>query len=397
MKNIPLIQDRASPCSYKQNLNCIFIFVQDADSDSIHERFDSGIQEDASYNPSLYSSVTPPLSKSKSSGTSWNGERSALYNFLLTNLPASDDSQESSDIDEEHTSKMAPKVWDKSPEKQDSGADSGLSKGADGSILENANRIQPCNLPEDVLGDKEQDNPVGGASNEVKSKNEDSIKQGEGSKLQRSQTPQPRTVAKLHGRRRTMSEDQMKVDANGNYITQVYSPNTTVITKDACRKSSLGYISENDGKGTWNAFDARNYRDSERLVRRDILPIRGIRINQQLIMPESYDKQLNRSLTQLNIDGAISNSAIKAIQRPSSNCEVFTDSTIVNDNLTKSWNISRKMAYEMPPKGRARIRLQRTTSAYMSSREGGFIQQIDLEAGCLKQSNEQYSSTISLV
>ena len=297
--------------------------------------------------------------------------------------PASDDSQESSDVDEENTSKLAPKVWDEFPEKQES-TDSGLSKGTDVLPSENGNRIQTHDLPEDVFGDKQQEALEGGAPNGVKSKSEDLVEQGEGSKLERSQTPQPRTVAIVQGRRiirprRTMSEQHMKFDINANYIA-----------KDASTKSTLGYISENGGKGTWNAFDARNYRGSERLIRRDILPIKSIRINQQMTMPESYDKQLNRSLTQLNIDGAISSSAIKAIQRSTStsNCAVLTDSTIVNDNFSRSWNIPRKMAYELPAKDRAHIRLQKAT---------GLVQQGDLEDGCVQKPNGHYSSTISLV
>ena len=372
--------------------------MQDADSDSIHERFDSGIQEDASYNLTPLKSGSPTSSKPRTRGTSWNGERSAMYNFLLTKLPGSDESQENSDI-EESKSKLAPSVWDQTPKKQQCA----VGEGAQGNEEQNAETVskaQALGPVEAVSGSKAKIAVV----KEPASRDNSEVQQTEKSDRQRDEAKMTRTVAKVQARkvvkhRRTQSEDQMRPDLNANYIIGGQMLNAPVQSKDAYTKRNLNYISEDEGRGAWNAFDARNYRGSERLVRREIPPIRGIRINQQLLMQESHDRNLTGSLTQLNIDGAISNNAIKAIRRSTSSLssDALSENTLANESFTRSWTMPRNMVSEASSGNRMQQRCKKTVSAYIPRLEEGATYRSEFEADYVQHSNGIVSSTVSLV
>ena len=322
-----------------------------------------------------------------------------MYNFLLTKLPSSDDSRENSDMEEQNTkSKLAPKVWDQISEKQESACSGAAERGSE--IKEDL-----ADQMNEVIGEKEkasvrEDVVVGGRLGE-----KSMIEQNDDSKLQWGQNLDPMTIASVHAKRivkhrRTQSEDRLRLDLNGNYLAKGYILNAPVdSTSDGHTKRNLGYISENDSKGSWNAFDARNYQASERLIRREIPPIRGIRINQQLLVPESSEKKLNGSLTQLNLDGAISSNAIRAIQRSSSssNCAVLTGDEAINENFSRSWTMPRKVDNEIPSKNRVQVRLQKTASAYFPSAHTHLRQKSALEGGYARHTTAMVSNTVSLV
>jgi len=374
--------------------------IKDADSDSIHERFDSGIQEDASYNLTPLKSGSPTSSKPKMRGTSWNGERSSMYNFLLTKLPGSDDSQENSDI-EESKSKLAPTAWDQTPKKQQSAAGE-IARGTEEQNTETVAKTQALGPVEAVSGSKAQDSTKIGVVKEHRSRDDGEVQQAEKSDRQHDEAKLTRTVAKVQARsivkhRRTQSEDQTRPDINANYI--IGGQMLDAPAQPAYTKRNLDYISENEGKGTWNAFDARNYRGSERLVRREILPIRGVRINQQLLMQESHDKNLTGSLTQLNIDRAISSNAVKAIRRSTSslNSDALSENTLANESFTRSWTMPRNMVSEASSGNRMQQRFKKTVSAYIPRVEEGETYRSEFVADYVQPSSGIVSTTVSLV
>ena len=423
----------------------IVIFLQDPDSNSIHERFDSGIQEDASYNLSSDNSLSSGSSRPRRPGTSWNHERSAMYNFLMSKLPKQENSQGSVDNDDEENVaesmmaetkrtgtksemvdeskdklvpsvwddgeyKMTPKVWDGDESKRDrlefEASKRCEQKTCDGEdeSHDNEGQLQPKDLDKKIEGKKEKHCNNQEIKKGDKLVKEESVEEEDACTLHRSQTLQPRTVARVQAKRivmhrRTQSEDQMKLDLNANYSSEADIVKMPMSARDSCAKKNLGFISEDQDQGTWNAFDARNYRRSERCIRREIMPIKSIRINQQMQKLENHDKKLSDSLTQLNLEGAISNQAIKAIHRSSSSlsCAGFTDGSMTNNELSRSWTMPRKILNETPPKGRASQRLQKTASAHFPSVEEDLKYTSGFEVGYLKHPNGIVSSTISLV
>lgn len=399
----------------------------------------------------------------KSRGTAWNGERSAMYNFLLTNI-GSDES--SSEIEENEEGKKAKergagmkhrkgeqsngkekihdedKGWNLEKENQfklgecvngirdmrvgagekDLGSCPNNTSCKTDSVMapqrKDANEFEieqgnaegfdektgqsRCRETE-ATGNKVNQEMV---AKEKSLKKDDSIDDEDGFGLKRCQTLQPRTIEKVKAKRivlhrRTQSEDHIRLDFNANYRTENDEQilKGKVSARDGYMKRNLEHISENEDKVAWNAFDARNYRGSERAIRREIMSIKGIRINQQLTSLENHDKKLNRSLTQLNIDGAISTNTMKAIRRSSSslNCAVATDGGAIHEDQSKSWSMPRKMYKEMPVNEKAKIRLQKTASAFIPREDDDQKFTSGFEVGYLTHPNGIVSSTISLV
>ena len=220
--------------------------------------------------------------------------------------------------------------------------------------------------------------------------------------LQRSQTMQPRKMSsrseqKLSKHRRTQSEDQIKSDANtmtnGGSRTDYQAP---LSARERYHYRNLGHISENGNTSTWNAFDSRNYRSSERIVRKDKPTLKKAAKSKHFSKLADQNKTLNGSLTQLNLEGAISSNAIKAIKRSVSitNCSVFT---IDNDQTNGCLTIPYGENVNGPNVIKDNNRLQKRASASISMSDGEPKYTSGYEVGYRTHPNGMVSSTISLV
>ncbi|XP_065063069.1 uncharacterized protein LOC135689684 [Rhopilema esculentum] len=355
--------------------------TENADRDSIHERFDSGIQEDASYNISQESKeTTSELSPTKRGNKqSWNGERSSRYDFLLkaSNASGSEDSQCSFDNEIAVEGKVnadrmvdvaSSNVWNRN---------SDVEKQA---TKNEGNTQVEKNTQMTVTSQAYEDEHV----------------------LQRSQTMQPRKMSsrseqKLSKHRRTQSEDQFKSDVNsmtnGESRTGYQTP---LSARERYHYRNLGHISENGNASTWNAFDSRNYRSSERIVRKERPMLKKAAKSKHFSKLADQNKALNRSLTQLNLEGAISSHAIKAIKRSVSitNCSVFT---IDNDQTNGCLTIPYGDNVNGPNVIKDNNRLQKRASASITMSDGEPKFTSGFEVGYRTHPNGMVSSTISLV
>lgn len=392
---------------YEPNSLSVVIFLQEGDSDSIHERFDSGIQEDASYNLSSNDSMSSMPGRPKRKDTSMNGERSAMYNFLLTKLQGSEESQGNSENEE-----LLHKNGKEDRSKR--GAISGekraksLELESDEKVFDAETRSKSGDMDGKIIAIKAASNEeipefvLGGET----SKREKKVAEEDDLFLKRSNTLQPRKMTKVQAKRiimhrRTQSEDRTMLDLNANYrnANEDHRATQPSSARDGYTKRNLEHISEFDGSATWNAFDARNYRGSERAIRREIMPIKSIRINQVTRKQEESGAKLKGSLTNLNLEGAISSSAIKAIRRSSSsqNCAALYEGGGSTVDFSRSWSMPRKKYDDKAASDSGRLRLQKTTSTYIPSEEELSQLSSGYEVAYLTYPNGMVSSTISLV
>lgn len=331
-------------------IHSIYFGFQDEDSDSIHERFDSGILEDAPFNVSNEIRDSP---RKQSSSPKPNSVRQNIQQ----------------------------------------------SKSKDGSLrysvhLEPAINVTVCKReetkPEAALFDEEQ------------------------ALLQRSHTMQPRKLAKekprkLNLHKRSFSEDRSKLDINSNVVdkdpeTDNHPRSAPLTARERYHRRHLGYISESGSPKNWDAFDSRNYGSSER-PRTKMPPLNGV-ISPDKGSPESkqfgelmqQNKQLNNSLTRLNLQGAISNGALQALKRSTSMGLISRDGAHSLDDTNVPMSVPRRhTAGQSSLRSKYNDRLRKTASAYFP----GFSEFRKLSTGYdidfLTNTNAMISSTISLV
>ena len=234
--------------------------------------------------------------------------------------------------------------------------------------------------------------------------------------LQRSHTMQPRKLAKekprkLNLHKRSFSEDRSKMDINSNVIdkdseTDKHPLSAPLSARERYHRKHLGYISENGSPKNWDAFDSRNYGSLER-PRTKMPPLNGVTSpdkgspeNKQFGELMQQNKRLNNSLTQLNLQGAISNGALQALRRSASMALISRESgdSLDDTNVPMSAQVPRRhTAGQSSLRSKYNDRLRKTASAYLP----GFSELRKLSTGYeidfLTNTNAMVSSTISLV
>ena len=241
---------------------------------------------------------------------------------------------------------------------------------------------------------------------------EEAVFSEEQAPLQRSHTMQPRKLAKekprkLNLHKRSFSEDRSKLDINSNVAEKDKQPLSAPLSaRERYQRKHLGYISENGNPTSWDAFDSRNYGSLER-PRTKMPPLNGV-ISPDKGSPESkqfgelmqQNKKLNNSLTQLNLQGAISNGALQALRRSASMALISREGghSLDDTNVPMSAQVTRRnTAGQSSLRSKYNDRLRKTASAYLP----GFSEFRKLSTGYeidfLTNTNAMVSSTISLV